>query len=102
MGYAHSIHQRAGPAHAVPFSHVVQPMHTAGEAVYEAGAAVGRLVMRLVRGAQIRSRKRSAVAALASLDDRTLRDIGISRADIGHIAHSLAHDPKADYRTTSR
>lgn len=38
---------------------------------------------------------RQAVAELQALDDRMLRDIGISRSDIHWIAHKRAYGPEA-------
>lgn len=58
-------------------------------AVGAATTPVAVLSHRLAEGARRASRRRAAVRTLAALDDDTLRDIGLVRADIDDVGETV-------------
>lgn len=86
----------------VPFAEVTAPMRPLGEAIYLAVAAVARSLHEAVRAHRVRARERSVVDALAALDDRTLKDIGVPRSEIRTLARAVAKTSGDDYRSLYR
>ncbi len=74
-----------GPAQHGPFAGMFQPAEALADAITQAGMAVVRSLGAFHRGLAYRQ----TVRALSRLDDRTLNDIGILRADITHVARDL-------------
>ncbi len=64
----------------------------------EIGHWVTNAVRRLARAARAAWRERIAVKTLSSLDDRTLKDIGVSRSEIPYLANRHANTDGIDYR----
>lgn len=66
-----------------------------------AGAAVRRLVIALVAFWRARAHRRE-VTSMLRLDDRMLKDIGLTRSDVmGALAEPLDVDPSIDLRLRS-
>ena len=56
--------------------------------------ALARIVVRMVQQAALALKNRRQVATLAQLDDRLLKDIGLTRSDVvAALSASLHHDP---------
>lgn len=76
MNRSQTFNSTSGHRPTVPFAGLVAP---AFSAFASAIAAVNRGIV-----------YRRTISALSRLDDHTLRDIGITRAEIEHIARNLA------------
>ena len=59
---------------------------------------VVRTAKNAIRTISVYWRERIAVKTLSSLDDRTLKDIGISRSEIPYLANRHANTNGIDYR----
>ena len=66
-----------------------------------AAAAVG-FGARALRAVLAKLREKAAIEILSSLDDRTLRDIGVPRSEIHSIAGQMSENPGMNYRVTYR
>jgi uncharacterized protein YjiS (DUF1127 family) len=73
-------------------------MSYAGEAIYTAMEAFAHLVRQAYEAHKVKARERSTVNELRALDDRVLKDIGVSRSDITFIARKLAEKPGVNPR----
>jgi uncharacterized protein YjiS (DUF1127 family) len=69
------------------------------EAIDRALEAMARLVERAIQAAAVKRRERSAIEALSGLDDHALKDIGVHRSQIHHVARHFAENPGVDYRS---
>ena len=69
-----------------PFAHVVMQFLHIGEAVAESITAISRGIVRAVRHLYARHLMRNTMSELRRLDDRLLRDVGLTRADIPRVA----------------
>jgi uncharacterized protein YjiS (DUF1127 family) len=56
---------------------------------YHAGAAPGGALGRLIRRTILRAAERRSLTQLALLDDRLLRDVGLTRADVRKMTDGL-------------
>lgn len=101
MSYANQNHQGMSPAPAVPFSEFTAPMEVVGQNVYLAFAMAAKGVTAVVGAVGRAARRHQAQSQLMSLDDRTLRDIGVSRSEIRYIAKQVSDNPSTDYRRHS-
>ena len=102
MSYAHDhyYHRRTGAR--VPFAEFTDSFKAAGEAAYEAFDATKRFFESVAETAVRRHRERVTFEELSGLADHVLRDIGVSRSEIGYIAKRVAADPDYDHRTANR
>ena len=76
----------------VPFAEVFAPFYSRGEAIVTAADGLFRFGARVIRAIAVKARERATIDALSDLDDRTLKDIGVSRSDIRYIARRTAVD----------
>lgn len=99
MSYAnHHHHSRMGPTPAVPFSEFTAPFAIVAQGVLAAFETAARLVSAGVAAVARMRRRHQAQCQLMSLDDRTLRDIGVSRSEIRYLAQRAADEPTSDGR----
>ncbi len=98
MSYANHHHSRLGPTPAVPFSELTAPVAVVAQGVQAAFETVARVVGAGVAAIARMRRRHQAQCQLMSLDDRTLRDIGISRSEIRYLARRAVDEPRADGR----
>ena len=70
----------------------------AADFIAAAAHGAGRMARNAVRSVRVSIRERKAVRTLSSLDDRTLKDIGVYRSEIPHLARRFANSPGVDYR----
>jgi uncharacterized protein YjiS (DUF1127 family) len=101
MSYARYAEHRVSEATHVPFGHFVAPFGFVGEAIYTAFEGMTDVAKRAFGAFQAKTGEREAVRALVRLDDRTLRDIGVQRAQVRYIAKRTAENPDTDYREIS-
>ena len=64
----------------------------------EIGHRATSAVRRLASAVRASWRERAAAKTLSSLDDRTLKDIGVSRSEIPYLANRHANTAGIDYR----
>ena len=64
----------------------------------EIGHRATSAIRRLASAARVSWRERAAAKTLSSLDDRTLKDIGVSRSEIPYLANRHANTDGIDYR----
>lgn len=74
----------------VPFAELVEPFNAVGEVVYQIGVAGISAIAAIAAAVNRGIVYRRTAAALSRLDDHMLRDIGVTRAEITHVARSLA------------
>ena len=70
----------------VPFSELTGPIQFVAEGLIALGSLVTGVVVRMIDQARRMRRINNTIDALAELDDRALRDIGLSRDQIPLIA----------------
>jgi uncharacterized protein YjiS (DUF1127 family) len=91
QGYVHRETTDAGGGAArVPFNEFVAPIYYVGEAVAPLFTAVFNGVDRGINAINHWRWERATRHALASLDDRILDDIGVSRSEIPDVARAAA------------
>ena len=90
----HHRHSAAGMA----FVESTAPYRAMGEAVYEGFDSFGSLVSRAVRAARAKIREHRTVRDLSGVGDDTLKDIGVHRSQIRHVARRAAANPGVNYR----
>ena len=77
----------------VPFYDFVAPNLYAGDAVATVLSGVYKAVLRSFEAVNRWRWERATRNTLASLDDATLADIGVSRSEIGAVARRAAENP---------
>lgn len=65
------------------------PGPTLGASLFGAAALVGRTIRRAARWYLARRRRLDAIRDLSSLDDRTLKDIGVPRSEIVAVVDAI-------------
>ena len=85
-------------ANAMPNSAFTVAASSAMTQAAEIGRRATSAVRRLARAARVSWRERLAAKTLSSLDDRTLKDIGVSRSEIPYLANRHANTDAIDYR----
>lgn len=86
----------------VPFLELTAPMSYTGEAIYTGIDAIARFIRRAYEAHKVKARERSTYGELSGLDDRVLKDIGVSRSDIPVIARMIAENPGFDPRVMQK
>ena len=86
----------------VPFAAVFAPFSERGEGILAAMDDSVRIGSRVFRAVVHRAREIKTVNALSGLDDRVLKDIGVSRSEIGYIAYQSARNPNFTHRPARR
>lgn len=87
-----SVYQHGNPGsrpYHVPFAEVFGPVTFVADGVIAAFHETVSILRAVAEGVSRRRRVRSTVHALASLDDHTLKDIGLNRSSIVTTAHML-------------
>ena len=96
MSYANHQQSRLGPSPFVPFSEFTAPMTVVAQGVQAAFETAASTVVAVVAAIGRMRRRHQAQSQLMSLDDRTLRDIGVSRSEIRYLARRAGDEPLAD------
>ncbi|MDJ0895095.1 MAG: DUF1127 domain-containing protein [Alphaproteobacteria bacterium] len=73
----------------VPFAEVFGPVSFVADGVIAAFHETASILRAVAEGVSRRRRVHSTVHALASLDDHTLKDIGLNRSSILSTAHMI-------------
>lgn len=87
----------ASGANALPSAFTV-----AASAAADIGHWITDALRRIARTSRVAWRERTAVKTLSSLDDRTLKDIGVFRSEIPYLANRHANTDGIDYRDLLR
>ena len=87
---------------SVHYSRSHRQVHFVGEVVYSAVDTAARAVGRVFQSIVVKARERSSVRALSGLSDHALKDIGVTRSEIAHVARVVAERPGTNYRSVGR
>ena len=95
---AYAAHQ----ASHVPFSELTGPAQFVADGLIALGSIAVRFIVRVATQASRMRRINRTMDALSELDDRTLRDIGLSREQIPLVALGAVDDLGKDRRAPDR
>ena len=88
----------AAGADAMANSAFTAAASSAAKNAADIGHGATSAIRRLARAVRVAWRERTAAKTLSSLDDRTLKDIGVSRSEIPYLASRHANTDGIDYR----